>query len=105
MSEATGNDRPASVDVAIVGAGAAGLFAAHFAGKTRPDASIVAKGYGAMTPQISVNRNPEAKILKRPVTVDASVSVCGECGAVELRADEPHKLWEAYMEGLSRGWD
>ena len=70
-----------------------------------PDASIVAKGYGAMTPQISVNRNPEAKILKRPVTVDASVSVCGECGAVELRADEPHKLWEAYMEGLSRGWD
>ena len=70
-----------------------------------PNAFLIAKGYGGIGVQVGVNRNPEAKLMKRPVTVDAEVSVCGECGAVQMNATEPHKLWEAYAESLSRGWE
>lgn len=70
-----------------------------------PNAFLVAKGYGTMGIQVGVNRRPEAKMMKRPVVVDASVSVCGECGAVQMEVTEPDTLWQAHMERLSRNWD
>ena len=69
-----------------------------------PGAFLVAKGYGALQVQVGLNTRPDAKMLKKPVAVDAEVRVCGECGDVQVRAEEPAVLWEAHLDRLSASW-
>ena len=66
-----------------------------------PDAFLIAKGYGAMVMQVGLNTRPDAMMRKQPVLSDAEVSVCGECGLVEMRAMDPHRLWEAHLDRLA----
>ncbi len=68
-----------------------------------PDA-ILSSG-GSTRFSVSVYSNPEARLRKQPATSEIAVTVCGECGVVEMRAAEPHTLWEAYAESLSRSWE
>ncbi|MEM1055001.1 MAG: hypothetical protein AAGI52_05705 [Bacteroidota bacterium] len=66
-----------------------------------PDVFVQAKGYGAVQLQVGLHTRPDAVMLKRTVVSDASARVCGECGAVELLADDPHALWEAHVDRLA----
>ena len=68
-----------------------------------PDVFVVAKNYGAMALQVGINTRPDAMMRKQPVSSDAEVSVCGECGFVEVRASDPHALWEAHLDRLANG--
>lgn len=52
--------------------------------------------------QVGVYRKPEALVMKGPERVEVGVRVCGDCGFVSAFAEEPRKLWEAYVERLSR---
>ncbi|MEM1115010.1 MAG: hypothetical protein AAF845_01445 [Bacteroidota bacterium] len=67
-----------------------------------PDAFLYAEGYGAAKLSVGVYRRPKAAMMKRPERTDMRVCVCGDCGFVEVEAAEPRKLWEAYVERLSR---
>ena len=66
------------------------------------DTFVQAKGYGTIQLQVGLNTNPDAKILKRPVVVDAHARVCGECASVELVAKDPQTLWEAHLDRMTR---
>jgi hypothetical protein len=66
-----------------------------------PDVFVQAKGYGAVQLQVGLHTRPSAVMLKRAVVSDTTARVCGECGAVELLAENPQKLWEAHMDRLS----
>lgn len=68
-----------------------------------PDAYLVAKDLGTLKPQVGLHTKPKAMVMKGSVRVDASVQVCGECGAVELVADDPQALWEAHLIRLTEG--
>ena len=70
-----------------------------------PDAFLNIKQVGAVQIQVGVHSRPDARVLKGAVKVDARVNVCGECGAVELLAEDPDALWRAHVEGLSRSWE
>ena len=69
-----------------------------------PDAFLVAKGYGSIQVQVGLNTRPGAVMLKKPVSVDAEVRVCGECGDVQVRASDPLTLWNAHLDRLSDSW-
>ena len=68
-----------------------------------PDAFLVAKDLGTITVQVGVHRRPRALMLKQSETTNAELSVCGECGFVELRASDPDALWEAHLDRLANG--
>ncbi|MGB3542112.1 hypothetical protein [Rubrivirga sp.] len=70
-----------------------------------PDAFVTAEGYGGVTLNVGLFVNPKAMMMKRPVQSKLSVSVCGDCGHVEAEVVEPRKLWDAYIERLSREMD
>lgn len=65
-----------------------------------PDVFIQAKNIGTIQLQVGLNTRPNAALLKRPVLVDTTASVCGECGNVELLASDPAALWDAHMTRL-----
>lgn len=64
-----------------------------------PDVSAQFSGYDEIS--LVLQRRPDAKLLKRSVTVKTTASVCGECGWVELRAKDPQTLWEAHHDRLA----
>ena len=47
-----------------------------------------------------VARKPEAKLFKGVVGVAVESKICGRCGYIEMYAEDPAKLWEAYQEAL-----
>lgn len=67
-----------------------------------PDAFVYAEGYGSATLSVGIFTKPKAKIMKGPVRTPLRLSVCGDCGHVEIEASEPRVLWEAYVERLAR---
>lgn len=67
-----------------------------------PDAFIYVDGYGASKLSVGVHKKPGAAVLKQPVRTDLRLRVCGDCGLVEAEAADPRRLWEAYVERLSR---
>ena len=53
--------------------------------------------------QVGVQTKPDAWILKGEVRVGTRAAVCGDCGFVELYAEDPHAVWEAHVERTARG--
>jgi hypothetical protein len=47
--------------------------------------------------RVAVARKPAALVFKGEEKIDAYARVCGECGFVELFAEDPHALYEAYL--------
>ena len=47
--------------------------------------------------RVAVARKPEALIFKSEEKIDTYARVCGECGFVELFAEDPLALYEAYL--------
>ncbi|WP_412062544.1 hypothetical protein [Rubrivirga sp. IMCC45206] len=70
-----------------------------------PDAFLYAEGYGGPKMSIGVNKNPKARVLKGPVRTPLRFKVCGDCGLVETEAEDPHALWEAHVERLTREFE
>lgn len=41
-------------------------------------------------------KNPDAWIFKGTKQGILKATVCGDCGRVEMKVDNPHELWEVY---------
>ncbi len=67
-----------------------------------PDAHVFVPDLGSSRIQVGIERKPDARILKDPARTDVRVRICGDCGLVEVEADDPGYLWDAYVERLSR---
>lgn len=54
---------------------------------------------GAQGPRIvvGVEQHPDKGRLTRVVSTGVHASVCGSCGYVELWANRPDEIWEAYQ--------
>ena len=71
--------------------------------KIIPNARMVDQGrYSAGPPQIVVDQHPEALLLKYPVIQNVNAIVCGECGVIQLVAENPALLYQAHIESLQR---
>ena len=70
-----------------------------------PDAFLYAEGYGSARLSVGVYTKPDARVMKGPVRTGLRLWVCGDCGFLEAEADEPRKLWDAYVDRLSREFD
>lgn len=55
--------------------------------------------------RVGLATKPDAMLFKAEVVVSTRATVCGECGFVELTADDPHALWSAHVERKGREWD
>jgi hypothetical protein len=60
---------------------------------------------GAQGPRIvvGVEHHPERGRLTRVVSTGVHASVCGSCGYVELWANRPDEIWEAYHRPARSG--
>lgn len=69
-----------------------------------PDARLIDRGDAdsRKTAEVGVQTNPGAWVFKGEVRVPTRVQVCGDCGFIEVYATDPHKLWEAHVDRLSR---
>ena len=68
-----------------------------------PDAFLrVADYVSDVKLEAGVFTKPDALMMKGPVRTSVRVSVCGDCGFIEAEASEPRKLWDAYVDRLSR---
>jgi predicted nucleic-acid-binding Zn-ribbon protein len=50
---------------------------------------------------VGVDRHPDRGALPRPMSTQVHASVCGACGYVELYANQPRELYEAYRRAES----
>lgn len=57
-------------------------------------------GYRSREHVIEADAHPDALIFKDTVSVRISASVCGNCGHVELRADDYRGLYVAYRQAM-----
>jgi hypothetical protein len=48
--------------------------------------------------QVAVDGTPDALLFKDRVCSGIAADICGECGHVELKAVQPHELYEHYLE-------
>ncbi len=46
---------------------------------------------------VSAERQPDPGGVSHPVSTLVHACVCGSCGFVELWANRPNELWEAYL--------
>ena len=69
-----------------------------------PDVRLIDRGHGddRKPTDLGVETKPEALLFKGEVRVPTRAQVCGDCGFVEVYAADPRKLWEAYVDRLSR---
>lgn len=51
---------------------------------------------------VGVASHPDRGRLPRPVSTQVHVSVCGSCGYVELWANQPREMYEAYQRAERR---
>lgn len=52
--------------------------------------------------QIAVDENPEALLFKHRVAQVVNARVCGDCGVIQLVAENPGLLYQAYLDSLER---
>ncbi|WP_412070514.1 hypothetical protein [Rubrivirga sp. IMCC43871] len=55
--------------------------------------------------ELGLQVRPDAVIFKREVRVGTWSQVCGDCGFVELYADDPAALWDAHIDRLANDLD
>lgn len=67
-----------------------------------PDAFIYPEGIGVAALSAGVYTKPDALMMKGPVRTELRVSICGDCGFVEVEVADARKLWDAYVDRLSR---
>ena len=69
-----------------------------------PGARMIDRGDGntRQVAQVGVATKPDAIVFKGEVRSEVSASVCGDCGFVELYADDPHALWDAHIDRSAR---
>ena len=65
------------------------------------DGAYVASAEGSRI-VAGVERHPDRGRLTRSVSTQVHVSVCGSCGYVELWANQPGELYEAYLRAERR---
>ena len=72
-----------------------------------PDVELVDRGESdARRPtQLGFETKPDAILFTGEVRVGTRARVCGDCGFVELYADDAAKLWDAYVDRLARDLD
>jgi hypothetical protein len=52
---------------------------------------------------LSARREPDPGNGSDPVSTLVHASVCGQCGFVELWANRPQELWDAYQQAAQAG--
>ena len=70
-----------------------------------PDARLIdsdANSGTRKTTEVGLATKPDAILLKGEVRTGTHAVVCGDCGFVELYADDPATLWDAHVERVSR---
>ena len=45
---------------------------------------------------VGIDRHPDRGALERPISTRIHAAVCGSCGFVELYANQPTELYDAY---------
>ncbi|MEO0556838.1 MAG: hypothetical protein AAF170_01510 [Bacteroidota bacterium] len=61
-----------------------------------PDAEIIDSNGSPL--KVNVQRKPEASMFKGRVYSTVRFQVCGVCGNVEMYAEDPEALWDAYRD-------
>lgn len=51
---------------------------------------------------IAVDENPEALLFKNRVAQPVTARLCGDCGAIQLVAENPGELYQNYLASLQR---
>ncbi len=69
-----------------------------------PDVRVIDRGENnaRKTAEIGVATKPNAVLFKGEVRSETYAMVCGDCGFIELYADDPATLWEAHVDRASR---
>ncbi len=65
----------------------------------RPE-TFAGPGLATSEPAIVIHTNPQATLMKKPVYGRIHAWVCGECGHMQLFADNPQALYAAYEQFL-----
>lgn len=52
--------------------------------------------------QVAVDENPQAFMFKQRTTSTTYIKICGNCGFIQFYAANPHILWLAYQNRLSK---
>ena len=67
--------------------------------KIIPQVEIIDRGdysaEGNLT--VAINEKPDAFVFKQRIRSGVSAKVCGNCGFIELYADDPESLYSAYQ--------
>ena len=50
---------------------------------------------------VGVNADPTAIVFKKPARSDVHAWICGQCGYVEIYADDPAELYQAFLTAQS----
>ena len=70
-----------------------------------PEVRVIDRGDAnttRLTTELGLATKPDAVLFKGEVRVETTASVCGDCGFVELYANDPHTLWDAHIDRTSR---
>ena len=72
-----------------------------------PDARLIDRSESSTRrpAEVGVETKPDAVLFTGEVRTETRARVCGDCGFVEVYAAEPAKLWDAYVDRLSREFD
>ena len=71
-----------------------------------PDVRLIDRDQSsAKRARVGLATRPDAMLFKGEVVVATRATVCGECGFVELTADDPDALWSAHIDRLGREYD
>ena len=67
--------------------------------KVIPDVEIIDRDGDSQDANLSVriDRNPNAILMKGSEVVKLKASICGACGYVQMFAEDPMALWNAYQ--------
>ena len=57
---------------------------------------------GSLKTQAVGYTNPDAWIFKGAVSAKLHATICGECGHTELTAENPAKLYDAFLKAMAR---
>ncbi len=65
-----------------------------------PDARLIDRDAHGSRPkaEVGVFAKPEAKLFKGEARTGVLAEVCADCGHIELYAEDPQPLWDAYQQ-------
>lgn len=72
--------------------------------KVVPRAHVLDRGHYSSdvgNVRVGVTRKPTALLFKGHEKVEVYARVCGECGFAELFVEEPHSIYQAYLDSQS----